>query len=29
VAHAHVIKSAVGKGCVVCREREAMVSEEV
>jgi hypothetical protein len=28
VAHAHVIKSAVGKGCVVCREREAMVSNE-
>jgi hypothetical protein len=25
VAHAHVIKSAVGKGCVVCREREGMV----
>jgi hypothetical protein len=28
VAHAHVIKNAVGRGCVVCREREAMVSEE-
>ena len=25
VAHAHVIKSAVGQGCVVCRERERMV----
>ncbi|KAH7138087.1 vacuolar assembly protein-like protein [Dendryphion nanum] len=28
VAHAHVIKSAVGKGCVVCRERERMVDED-
>lgn len=27
VAHAHVIKKAVGRGCVVCRERE-VVSEE-
>jgi hypothetical protein len=27
VAHAHVIKSAVGRGCVVCRERE-VVGEE-
>jgi len=27
VAHAHVIKSAVGRGCVVCREKE-VVSEE-
>ncbi|KAL5113611.1 Vacuolar protein sorting-associated protein 41 [Pleosporales sp. CAS-2024a] len=24
VAHAHVIKKAVGKGCVVCREREVV-----
>jgi len=28
VTHALVIKSAVGKGCVVCREREGMVSQE-
>jgi hypothetical protein len=28
VAHAHVIKSAVGKGCVVCRERVDMVGGE-
>jgi hypothetical protein len=28
VAHAHVIKSAVGRGCVVCREREQMVEQE-
>jgi hypothetical protein len=28
VAHAHVIKSAVGRGCVVCREREGMVGDE-
>lgn len=28
VAHAHVIKSAVGRGCVVCREREGVVPEE-
>lgn len=28
VAHAHVIKRAVGTGCVVCRERDAMVNEE-
>lgn len=28
VAHAHVIKSAVGRGCVVCREREGMVGED-
>jgi hypothetical protein len=28
VAHAHVIKSAIGRGCVVCREREGMVGEE-
>lgn len=28
VAHAHVIKSAVGRGCVVCREREKVVDEE-
>ncbi|KAI1514962.1 hypothetical protein Ptr86124_006285 [Pyrenophora tritici-repentis] len=27
VAHAHVIKSAVGRGCVVCREKE-VVSDE-
>ncbi|KAF1950220.1 vacuolar assembly protein-like protein [Byssothecium circinans] len=27
VAHAHVIKSAVGRGCVVCREREEMVGD--
>ncbi|KAF2641393.1 hypothetical protein P280DRAFT_469016 [Massarina eburnea CBS 473.64] len=27
VAHAHVIKTAVGRGCVVCREREEMVGE--
>lgn len=28
VAHAHVIKSAIGRGCVVCREREGMVGDE-
>lgn len=28
VAHAHVIKSAVGKGCVTCREHAGMVGEE-
>ncbi|PSN60324.1 vacuolar assembly protein-like protein [Corynespora cassiicola Philippines] len=28
VAHAHIIKRAVGRGCVVCRERERMLSEE-
>ena len=28
VAHAHIIKSAVGRGCVVCRERAGMVGEE-
>lgn len=28
VAHAHVIKSAVGRGCVVCRERDEMVGGE-
>ncbi|KAI8939386.1 hypothetical protein NX059_003169 [Plenodomus lindquistii] len=28
VAHAHIIKSAVGRGCVVCREREGVVGEE-
>ncbi|CAO2656332.1 Nn.00g051350.m01.CDS01 [Neocucurbitaria sp. VM-36] len=28
VAHAHVIKSAVGRGCVVCRDREGMVGAE-
>lgn len=28
VAHAHVIKRAVGRGCVVCREREGVVGEE-
>ncbi|KAF1970390.1 hypothetical protein BU23DRAFT_538104 [Bimuria novae-zelandiae CBS 107.79] len=28
VAHAHVIKRAVGKGCVVCREREGMIEDE-
>ncbi|ORY15895.1 vacuolar assembly protein-like protein [Clohesyomyces aquaticus] len=28
VAHAHVIRNAVGKGCVVCRERERMVNED-
>ncbi|KAJ4290959.1 Vacuolar protein sorting-associated protein 41 [Kalmusia sp. IMI 367209] len=28
VAHALVIRAAVGKGCVVCRERDAMVKEE-
>jgi hypothetical protein len=27
VAHAHVIKSAVGRGCVVCREREVVGDE--
>ncbi|KAF1946706.1 vacuolar assembly protein-like protein [Clathrospora elynae] len=27
VAHAHVIKSAVGRGCVVCREREVVREE--
>lgn len=27
VAHAHVIKSAVGRGCVVCREKERMVED--
>jgi hypothetical protein len=27
VAHAHVIKSAIGRGCVVCREREGMVGD--
>jgi hypothetical protein len=27
VAHAHVIKSAVGKGCVVCREAEVVGDE--
>lgn len=27
VAHAHVIKSAVGRGCVVCREREVVGGE--
>lgn len=27
VAHAHVIKSAVGRGCVVCREREGIVNQ--
>ena len=25
VAHAHVIKSAVGRGCVVCREQDGCV----
>ncbi|KAF2018335.1 vacuolar assembly protein-like protein [Aaosphaeria arxii CBS 175.79] len=25
VAHAHVIKNAVGRGCVICREREGLV----
>ncbi|KAF2261011.1 vacuolar assembly protein-like protein [Lojkania enalia] len=29
VAHAHVIKRAIGQGCVVCREREKAVSEEL
>lgn len=28
VAHAHVIKSAVGQGCVICREREKIVERE-
>lgn len=28
VTHAHVIKSAVGHGCVVCRERERVVGAE-
>lgn len=28
VAHAHVIKRAVGAGCVVCRERDALMTEE-
>lgn len=28
VAHAHVIKSAIGRGCVVCREREEMVGDD-
>ncbi|KAF2130135.1 vacuolar assembly protein-like protein [Dothidotthia symphoricarpi CBS 119687] len=28
VAHAHVIKSAVGRGCVVCRERDEMLGED-
>lgn len=28
VAHAHVIKSAIGRGCVVCREREGMVGDD-
>ncbi|KAJ4987299.1 putative vacuolar assembly protein [Stagonosporopsis vannaccii] len=28
VAHAHVIKSVIGRGCVVCREREGMVGDE-
>lgn len=28
VAHAHIIKNAIGRGCVVCREREGMVGEE-
>ncbi|KAF1843921.1 vacuolar assembly protein-like protein [Cucurbitaria berberidis CBS 394.84] len=28
VAHAHVIKSAVGRGCVVCRERLGIVGED-
>ena len=28
VAHAHVIKSAVGRGCVVCRDKEGMVGAE-
>lgn len=27
VAHAHIIKRAVGAGCVVCRERDAIVEE--
>lgn len=27
VAHAHVIKSAVGRGCVVCREKEVVGDE--
>jgi hypothetical protein len=27
VAHAHVIKSAIGRGCVVCREREVVCDE--
>ncbi len=27
VAHAHVIKTAIGRGCVVCRVREAMVQD--
>lgn len=27
VAHAHVIKNAVGRGCVVCREREVVGDE--
>ncbi|EMD97484.1 hypothetical protein COCC4DRAFT_177158 [Bipolaris maydis ATCC 48331] len=27
VAHAHVIKKAVGRGCVVCREREVVGTE--
>jgi len=28
VAHAHVIQGAVGRGCVVCRERERIVGAE-
>jgi hypothetical protein len=28
VAHAHVIKNAVGQGCVVCREREKIVADD-
>jgi hypothetical protein len=28
VAHAHVIKGAVGQGCVVCREREKIVADD-
>jgi len=28
VAHAKVFKGAIGRGCVVCREKEAMVNEE-
>jgi hypothetical protein len=28
VAHAHIIKSAVGQGCVVCREREKIVTDD-
>ncbi|KAF2728266.1 hypothetical protein EJ04DRAFT_581471 [Polyplosphaeria fusca] len=29
VAHAHVIRSAVGRGCVVCRERAAQVGGDI